>query len=85
MNNFRWNIGDEVIVLNEAREYLSCGHVVGRYAGGEKLYDIQPLRTLHLNQRMHCIPQERLRGVAKPILAYERKTGPMPRHVMDEA
>ena len=85
MNNFRWTIGHEVVVLNQAGEYLCRGHVVGRYAGGERLYDIQPLRTRHLGERLLCIPQGRLRSVGKPVLAYERKPEAEPRHVRDEA
>lgn len=85
---YRWNIGSEVVVLNERGEYVMRGKVAGRYDAGRyfigvRLYDICPNGTGA--KRLHAIPETQLRAVGKPILAYERKPDTSPRHIKDLA
>ena len=85
MTPYQWNIGDEVLVFDGQGNYELRGRIVGRYAGGVNLYDVQPNRAESLSKRLCGIPASRLRTVAKPFLAYERKPDAEPRHILDEA
>lgn len=85
MTPYQWNIGDEVMVLDTAGNYELRGRIVGRYACGVNLFDIQPNRAESLCKRLCGMPSTRLRTVSKPILAYERKPETGPRHILDDA
>lgn len=82
-----WNHGDEVMVSDDKGNYEFRGKVVGRHkiVGGDYIFDVQPNRAESMSRRICGIPSSRLRGVSKPILAYERRPTPAPKHVLDHA
>lgn len=71
--------------MSRRGEYEFRGKIVGRamtYLGMH--YDVQPNRAESLAKRVCGIPEDRLRPVGKPVLAYE-KSEAKPQHIMDEA
>ncbi len=79
--------GDEVMVFDSKGKYEFRGRIVGRSqaVGGDYFYDVQPNREESLARRVCGIPENRLRSVRRPIIAYERKIPGEPKHILDEA
>lgn len=88
MQNLKYEIGQEVIVLDRRGEYECRGKIVGCYACATNLYDVQPCRHESMARRLHAVPQSQLRCVSRQIRAYEcvgMRKPPKPVHVLDEA
>jgi hypothetical protein len=83
--NMKFAIGDDVTVSDRNGQFEARGKVVGRYACGSNLYDVQPNRAESLATRLHAIPEHRLRRVAREVRAYEPKPSATPVHILDEA
>jgi transposase InsO family protein len=79
------NHGDEVMVFDAKRTYEYRGRIVGVHRAATPFYDILPRGKVSLRDAMLGIPESRLRSVAAPYLAYERKPDPTPKHVLDDA
>jgi len=77
--------GEEVMVFDAKGNYECRGRIVGVHRCDPAFYDVQPNRAESLSKRLCSIPPDRLRSVGRPILAYERKRQPEPKHVLDEA
>jgi hypothetical protein len=76
--------GQEVIVLDRHGQYEFRGRVMGIHRCNPTMYDIQPNREESLARRMCGLPENQLRPVGRPVLAYERRET-NPKHIMDEA
>lgn len=80
-----FTLGQEVIVLDRRGEYELRGTIVGIRRSNPRLYDVQPNRQESLARRICGIPEEQLRRVGRPYLAYERRPEQTPKHILDEA
>lgn len=76
--------GDEVLVYDAKGNYACRGKIVGVHRCDPAVYDVEPRDSRSLSERLHSIPESRLRSVWRPYLAYERRTLPKPVHVLDE-
>ena len=76
--------GQEVMVYDRHGNYEFRGKVMGVHRCNPYQYDVQPNRAESLAKRVCGIPEERLRAVGRPYLAYEKRET-KPQHVMDEA
>ena len=76
--------GQEVMVFDQHGRYEFRGKVMGVHRCNPYQYDVQPNREEGLARRICGIPENRLRAVGRPYMAYEKQEV-KPQHVMDDA
>ena len=83
--HMKFEQGQQVIVVDSRGEYEFRGMIVGRSNSMRgHSYDVMPLGAKGGSHRLPGLSESRIRAVAKPILAYERRSSE-PQHILDEA
>jgi hypothetical protein len=75
--------GQEVIAYDHNGKQFR-GTIMGVHRCNPWQYDVQPRGESSLSQRVCGIHHDRVRPVARPYLAYERREA-RPMHILDEA